>query len=761
MKKKLLLLFLAGTINITHAQQYLGIRNSNYSGILGSTLNPSSMIESRLSWDINLGSGTIDGDNNFLYIPKDSLKFFGFGNIWDRVKAKSFFTRFEPGDPNKTYDFSLSAEGLGPSFMFKFGKRKNAVGFFSAARFYIVANDVPGHQGQEAYFENRDSSLYGQFWSDGGATFNTVGWFEYGGSYARDIYEKGKHQLNGGFTVKYLQGVGAGFIKDVRGSYDLADDHNLFFSNASIDYGRTDYGTFDPIKNYNDLIHGKGWGGSIGFTYVMRRDSADYTYQMDCKTQVDPNKSNYIFRIGLSLTDIGKIKFDKGANTYHVDADSANWLNYRGERFNSNSDFDRAISFIFTGDSAASFRENSFTMALPTSLNLQVDWNVYKNFYLNGTFIKGFRPGNGQGAIRPDVYSLTPRYETKWFEVSVPLSLVSYHHLQPRVGLCVRAGYFFVGSDALGGLMGITDLEGGGIYGGVHIYFPKHRLRDDDGDLISNKNDSCSGEKGNCLTHGCPDKDNDGTIDKLDRCPDQVGPAYLNGCPDRDNDSIADLDDSCPDAKGLREFNGCPDTDGDGIPDAQDSCVTVKGLAQFNGCPDTDGDGIPDNRDDCPTEIGLAQFRGCPDRDGDGVPDKTDKCPDVPGLPEYDGCPPVIPAQEIHRIELSSQSILFRTGSNAIEPNVYQVLDQIAAIMTKYPFTKWRIEGYADITGSVKVNLDLTTRRAEAVKDYLVKKGVKPENLSTYGYGKTKFIATNKTAAGRAKNRRVEIRQEK
>jgi outer membrane protein OmpA-like peptidoglycan-associated protein len=361
------------------------------------------------------------------------------------------------------------------------------------------------------------------------------------------------------------------------------------------------------------------------------------------------------------------------------------------------------------------------------------------------------------------VYALTPSFQQKWFEVSVPVSIISYHHLAPRVGLCVRAGWFFLGGDALGGIFGLSDMEGMDFYGGVHIFFPKHKLRDNDSDFVSNKLDSCPKERGPCISHGCPDRDGDGIIDKLDRCPDNPGPAYLHGCPDRDNDSIADLDDSCPDIKGLIQFHGCPDTDDDGIPDPQDSCPTVKGLPQFNGCPDTDGDGIPDSRDSCPLVKGLPQFHGCPDRDGDGIPDSKDKCPDVPGVAQYDGCPaPVVVVQDdMSRIQLSSQSILFKTGSPVLEPNVYQVLDQIAAIMLKYPNAKWRVEGYCDITGSDKINLDLSNRRAEAVRDYLVKKGVKSENIASYGYGKTHFIATNATAAGRAKNRRVEIKEEK
>src|ERR1700748_2922378 len=108
MKKFLLLLFVIAIITGAHAQNYIGIRNSNYAGILGATLNPSSMIDSKLNWDINLASGTGDFDNDFLYIPKDSLKFFGFGHIADLVQAKHYYTRFDPNNPTEKFNFTLN-----------------------------------------------------------------------------------------------------------------------------------------------------------------------------------------------------------------------------------------------------------------------------------------------------------------------------------------------------------------------------------------------------------------------------------------------------------------------------------------------------------------------------------------------------------------------------------------------------------------------------------------------------------------------------
>jgi hypothetical protein len=341
----------------------------------------------------------------------------------------------------------------------------------------MPANNVPGHVAQNAYTEMRDTSLWDINWLDNSTQFNMLGWTEYGISYATVLYMKGKHELTGGLTLKYLQGVGGAYVKHTDVTYNIVDDNNLLFTNSSIDYGNVDYNNFDNIKKYNDLIHGDGFGGNIGFTYVHRRDSADYTYEVDCKKYVDPDKSLYVYRIGVSAIDLGSITFDEGAGNYHLETESADWENWKGENFNSNQDFNKSISYIFYGDSTASFTGSNFKMGLPAALVFNGDWNFYKSFYLNATYIQHFGHSSGQGVRRPNVYGITPRYETKWFEVSVPISLLAYNTLVPRVGVAVRLGYFFIGGDALGGLMALNDFEGADVYAGVHIFFPGKKLK--------------------------------------------------------------------------------------------------------------------------------------------------------------------------------------------------------------------------------------------------------------------------------------------
>lgn len=257
---------------------------------------------------------------------------------------------------------------------------------------------------------------------------------------------------------------------------------------------------------------------------------------------------------------------------------------------------------------------------------------------------------------------------------------------------------------------------------------------------------------------GGTDTDGDGIYDNLDACPEVAGLEAFNGCPDSDNDGIEDSKDDCPNEAGLAEFNGCPDADGDGVIDGKDDCPTVAGLKSLNGCPDADGDGIADAKDNCPNEAGPAANKGCPyqDKDGDGVLDKDDKCPDVAGTVANNGCPEIT-VEEKKQLNEYAKTILFDTGRATIKDQSKQVLADIITILNKYPDAKFTVEGHTDSVGRETTNQKLSEARALSVKDYLVANGVNQFRLSSTGYGESKPIADNKTKAGRAQNRRVEI----
>ena len=258
---------------------------------------------------------------------------------------------------------------------------------------------------------------------------------------------------------------------------------------------------------------------------------------------------------------------------------------------------------------------------------------------------------------------------------------------------------------------------------------------------------------------GGKDTDGDGIYDKDDACPEVAGLPEFKGCPDTDKDGIQDSEDACPDEAGSKELNGCPDNDGDGIINSEDACPDDKGTKMMKGCPDADGDGVADKDDKCPTVAGAKDNGGCPwpDTDGDGVADKDDKCPTVKGTAANNGCPEIT-EEKVKAINDAAKNIFFQTGTNKLTKESLTTLDGIAFIMLEHPEARFTIEGHTDSVGSDASNQKLSENRAAAVKNYLLSKGVKSDSISSVGYGESKPIADNKTAVGRSKNRRVDVK---
>ncbi|MCA2977805.1 MAG: OmpA family protein [Myxococcaceae bacterium] len=271
-----------------------------------------------------------------------------------------------------------------------------------------------------------------------------------------------------------------------------------------------------------------------------------------------------------------------------------------------------------------------------------------------------------------------------------------------------------------------------------------------------------------------PDADADGVADAEDRCPAEAGPAARQGCPardeDADRDGLTDATDACPTKAGPPENKGCPDADGDGdsVVDRLDRCPTQPedkdGVDDGDGCPDPDpdddGDGVPDRTDACAKVAGVPENRGCPDTDGDGdsVVDRLDNCPAEPGPAANAGCKKAqAVALQAGKLEIR-EAVAFATNRAVIEPRSFAMLDNVAAVLRAHPeLLTVRIEGHTDDQGDDAKNLTLSQARADAVRDYLVNKGIAATRLVAEGFGEARPIADNATDAGRAKNRRVEF----
>jgi len=347
--------------------------------------------------------------------------------------------------------------------------------------------------------------------------------------------------------------------------------------------------------------------------------------------------------------------------------------------------------------------------------------------------------------------------------------------------LPVRIGYVIGGSERIASAVGLglnfryVSLNGSYKAIGHPFFVPKRGVElaaglninwgmtaDQDGDGIVDREDQCRSQPedidGFEDGDGCPDTDNDkdGIVDSLDRCPidpeDKDGFEDTDGCPDYDNDRdrVPDTSDRCPveveDHDNFKDDDGCPDPDNDedGFPDISDKC--------------------PDNAEDMD---GFEDGDGCPDYDNDrdAVADSVDNCKSEPevfnGYKDEDGCPDTLvrPSdKDTKALNTRLHTINFKTGSAELTSSSFAALDYVATFLKNYETLRYEIQGHTDSQGSDEINLVISAARAGTVRSFLLSKGIPEERLIGIGYGETKPIAENRTARGRAQNRRVEFK---
>ncbi len=250
--------------------------------------------------------------------------------------------------------------------------------------------------------------------------------------------------------------------------------------------------------------------------------------------------------------------------------------------------------------------------------------------------------------------------------------------------------------------------------------------------------------------------------------------------PDSDKDGLIDPDDRCPnepeDKDGFEDGDGCPDPDNDrdGIADTDDKCANdpedKDDFQDEDGCPeaDNDTDQILDEKDECPNDAedkdDFQDEDGCPeaDNDGDGIVDEKDECPNdaevVNNVDDFDGCPDqgqtlvIVKKESIEILE----KVQFDTNKATIKKESFGLLNQVAATLKNHvDIKRGRVEGHTDYVGKAAYNVKLSQRRAESVREFLIKAGIDAARLDAVGYGDAKPIGPNTNPKGREMNRRV------
>lgn len=465
-------IFLPNTM--VRSQEMLGATTGNYAGINSVQLNPSAMHGSRQWLDLHLVGADISFQNNYLYLSKQEFVF------WDIFKpgfvlpshnedyaseVRNFYTY--DYDSRKNFFINLRVNGPGAMVIWK----DHAFGFQTAMRSVTSIRKIPVDLANFMYLGlNYKPQQNINYQTDKRFGTAQMTWFEVGLSYAYKVYGRGFNRLDAGLSVRKLFGLTGLYAVVDNIDYVVPDDSTLQINNIKTDYGFSlpvDYNSNTLGTVTDPLLAGGGWGFDLGITYTRLKRMHQFQY---IDRLCEQHYEDYVYRIGLALIDIGGIKFRDRAQTYSIENQSSYWENLDQFDFETINQLMDTISYQFYGDPDATYQKDRFTLWLPSALSAQFDYHLQDNLYVSSTLIFPFRISK-ISLTRPALLAVTPRYESTWFDASLPISLYDWTHL--RMGLAFRVYLLTIGTEKLGPFLGLSNFNGMDFYFSVKIPLEK------------------------------------------------------------------------------------------------------------------------------------------------------------------------------------------------------------------------------------------------------------------------------------------------
>lgn len=597
-------LILASTIALTlMAQERNGMVNDNYAGRVAGLYNPANLADSRFKFNMHVVGFNAHLQQNYLQLePSHSIyKFLNLkldSNFGTQNFDYPFDQRYIKERLNGRDKFLFTNASV-DLLSFQIGlKNRSTFSFGLTTRVYANVSNLP-EDAIKTFLQDLDEEgnpkknqirILNDDINVKNAGIAALAYQQYSFKYAFVALDKRSDFLKVGVGLDYNLGLSGGFIRIKDLNYKVIGTDTIRAENAEIEVGyvNPDY-LSDPARRAGDFFGssrlGRGIGVNVGVVYEHRPNNKTYQYKMDRKRLVDNSENKYDWKVGASIVNFGFVNFNnQEANRYSSlnITGSTQWNNYdSADTWSTSSDIDSFSSSFFSEVE----NDSSFMMFTPATLHLSADYKIKKYWYLSANYTQSLIRNSSRGVRMPNVLSVAPRYERRWFAASIPVAVSRYYNVI-NIGAYLRAGAFYMGSDNLGGFFTGHKTNGANIYAGFN--WPIHYKK-------------------------LEDMDSDGVSDELDECPATAGSRYTDGCPDSDGDKVADDEDLCPGVAGTKRTDGCPDTDKDGTADRQDKCPQVYGSKKHSGCPDTDGDGVYDGEDKCPQIVGKLEYNGCID----------------------------------------------------------------------------------------------------------------------------------------------------
>ena len=471
------ILLLLSILKTAKSQSMYGNVLGNYAGVNSIQMNPSALHNSKTWLDIEFLGFGVFLQNNYLYLPTNEYKFAHFfqsGYEWPThsegygTEVRNFY-HYENMRPKNMF---VNTMVMGPGAMLIWGKHAFAIttSFRNVVSLRNVPYDVANfiyhglnyrEQQKINYQDNRPWML------------SQMAWAELGFTYAYEVYARRFSRVTAGITVKRLFGYAATYMRTENIDYTVIDDSTLQINNLKAEGGISlpvDYTTNQAMGT--TAFRGGGFGFDLGFTFTsLIRPHQEVDFDKFCAQRYD----DYLYRIGVALIDVGGVRFKTNSEKIEIDNRSSYWDQLTKMKFRSIDQILDTISYKFYGDTASATVSDRFTLWLPSALSIQFDYHLTKYTYVNASLIYPIVLARNT-LSRPAELSITPRYEKKWFEVSLPISL--YNWSLPRIGLAVRVYGITVGTDKLGAFFNMSNFTGMDAYISIRYFLSKGSCRD-------------------------------------------------------------------------------------------------------------------------------------------------------------------------------------------------------------------------------------------------------------------------------------------
>ena len=449
MKYSLLLVSFLGTTMAGFAQNLLGLSTSRYGGTNRLYINPALAADSPSNVYFNVFTANIHANNNYVrYQAPFSLLRLVTGNVPNNYKRNDGSLDFAVGYTKENLDGkpkngTISGEVRGPSLLIRTSPR---AAFAVTTRLRAVGQVVGASEALLSAVRTglSQNTLFGIPSRDNQFGANTNTYSELGFTYAGTVWESDGQQLLLGLTAKVLLGYNAQHFINRGLEYQISAEANNL-NNVYLEVNRLDatlaYTTFlqnrslTPRTLLSRSAPGLGAGLDIGLTYVQQYDS-----------------DSPALRLGAALTDIGGLSYKGGEYTYaDIDQNPVRFVSSDFNEFGGSVGIARTVQQKLSAGRTPD--RNRFQAGLPTSLNVSVDSQLPNGFGMNVTYLQDLRSAQATAIHQPTLLAVTPRYDTRWMSVSLP---VLYLNRGLTAGASVRIGPGWLGTDNFLGLIGNT-----------------------------------------------------------------------------------------------------------------------------------------------------------------------------------------------------------------------------------------------------------------------------------------------------------------